>query len=477
MSIAAHGDGAHRFWNETPLRSYLFNAISLLLPTGEQFMIETMQAAAQSACCSPALHEEVTRFVNEEKAHQRAHRIYNQRLAAQGYDVAALEDRIAQALRHFQRTLSTAECLCLTAAFEYLTAKVSAQALEKTTWLSRTPSVQVNLWRWHCAEEIAHHQVALDLLATRRVGYGLRVGLYLTASLVLLSDLVRHIAHFYRCDRQAGRITRGAFWQSAAGFVLANTGSLLHLGVDWLRYLLPLHAPRSDKAAPRLEVRFLRPQDMAALMALEHKKWNQEQAAQEHDLAQRMAAYPQLCIGAFSLDTGEALASLFMKPISEAQLLQAQTWADCAKPHDAGTEQPAQALFGISLSSTDAAAVEALFEFFWPHALKGGWRHIYLGSPVPGLAKWRQAHPQEPVHTYVHATRCGLPRDPQLRYYWGKGFKRIVACKPDYFPHAASLDYGAVIRGSVPLSALAPVWKRLPLPWLQGFRRLLFWVL
>ena len=477
MTIAAELSDTARFWNDTPFRSYLFNAFSLLLPSGEQFIVEAVEAAAQSTTCSAALRDEAARFVLEEKAHQRAHRIYNQRLAAQGYNVAALEERIAQALGKLQRTLSPAECLCLTAAFEYLTTLVSRQALQKTSWLSHEQSVQGSLWRWRCAEEIAHHHVALDLLAARRVGYWMRVGLYLLASVVLLSDLVRHIADFYQTDRQANRITRGAFWKSAAAFVLTNTGGLLQMGAGWLRYALPLPAPHTAKVSAPVQVRFLQPQDINVLMVLERKKWNQEQAASEADVLQRIAAHPQLCIGAFSTQTGEALASLFMKPITPEQLLDARTWADCADATASAAPHASQALFGISLSSVDSAAVEALFEFVWPYALKGGWRHIYLGSPVPGLARWQQANPDQPVEAYVFAKRSGLPRDPQLRYYWGKGFKRIVACKPNYFPHEASLDYGAVIRGRIPLSALAPLWTRLPLPWLQGFKRFLFAVL
>ena len=450
MTMTADWADAHRFWNETPFRSYLFNAFSLLLPSGEQFIIETIEAAAQSTGSSATLREDAMRFVRDEKAHQRAHRIYNQRLAAQGYNVAALEEHIAQVLQKFQRTLTPHECLCLTAAFEYLTTLVSRQALQETSWLSRQPSAQSRLWQWHCAEEIAHHHVALDLLEAQRVGYWMRVSLYLVASIALLSDIARHMADFYRSDRLAGRITPGSFWKSAAQFVLTNGGGLLQLGGGWLRYFLPQPKPLTTQAPPRVEVRFLQPQDISALMVLEHKKWNHEQAAAEVDIAQRIAAHPQFGIGAFSTTTGEALASLFMKPITDAQLQEARTWADCAKPQGAAQAHASQALFGISLSSVDAEAVDALFEFFWPYALKGGWRHIYLGSPVPGLARWQQANPDQPAEAYVFSTRSGLPRDPQLRYYWGKGFKRIMACKPNYFPHDASLDYGAVIRGQIP---------------------------
>ncbi|MFC4468868.1 hypothetical protein ACFPH6_30810 [Streptomyces xiangluensis] len=222
-----------------------------------------------------------------------------------------------------------------------------------------------------------------------------------------------------------------------------------------------------------VEVRFLRPGDVEALIALEQAKWEQDQAADRTELAARIEAYPRLSIGAFEPAGGAALASLFMKPITTAQLRSAVTWADCAR-----VETPAStvtgSLFGISLSSVDADAVTAIFEFFWPHALKHGWRDIYLGSPMPGLRSWKRANPDTPADVYMRERRHSLPRDPQLRYYHRKGFKDIVSCRPGYFPHAASLDYGAVLRGHIPLSAGAPLWRFVPLSWLKQMRRLLF---
>ena len=43
----ADGPGAaERFWNRTPFRTYLFNAFSLLLPSGEQFVVRAMEDGA-----------------------------------------------------------------------------------------------------------------------------------------------------------------------------------------------------------------------------------------------------------------------------------------------------------------------------------------------------------------------------------------------------------------------------------------------
>jgi hypothetical protein len=225
---------------------------------------------------------------------------------------------------------------------------------------------------------------------------------------------------------------------------------------------------------PKLAVvRFLVPTDVDTLIALEEETWTAEQSTSAAEMTRRIEAYPRLSVGAFCPRTGQALASLFMKPITREEMRSANTWLDCARV-DSAVPPKTRALFGISLSSVDAAAVDGLLGFFWPHALKAGWRDIYLGSPVPGLRSWRQANPQVSVEEYVRERRNGRPRDPQLRYYHRKGFRHIVAWKPDYFPHEASLDHGVVLRGRIPLSGPAPLWRVVPLSWLQRMRSVLF---
>ena len=228
--------------------------------------------------------------------------------------------------------------------------------------------------------------------------------------------------------------------------------------------------PAALAARRTITTRFLRPSDLPALLALERRQWTARQAADAATLLQRMRAHPDLCVGAFCMDTGEALASLFMKPASRATIESARCWEDCARigaGHAQG--EPAHALFGISLTSVDGDAAWALIRFFWPHALKAGWREIYIGSPMPGFRRARELQHHLSAEHYAHTRRRGLPADPQLRYYHRKGFKEIVAVRPGYFPHDASLDHGAVLRGRIPLARWSPLWRRLPLPVLQRF--------
>ncbi len=222
-----------------------------------------------------------------------------------------------------------------------------------------------------------------------------------------------------------------------------------------------LHARYPSLVAPGTQrplVRFLTPNDLPELQRVEAEKWDAGQAASPQDLALRIELYPGLSLAAFHPLTGKMLASLFLRPIADDFWKHIKNWRECV---DGPIPLQTSALFGISLSSVDPAAVDTLLEFFWPHALAGGWRHIYLGSPLPGWSAWRQAKPGRSILDYVRETRRGLPVDPQLRYYKARGFKKIVCLKRDYFRHERSQDHGAIVRGTVPLSALSVVWQGL----------------
>lgn len=231
---------------------------------------------------------------------------------------------------------------------------------------------------------------------------------------------------------------------------------------------------RKPVAPDSIQVRFLRHDDLQALTELEHAVWAPNQAASTTHMYDRISRYPQLAIGAFCEKTGRALASLFAQPTHPEAIRHAINWQECVHGAQAYRGKATSALFGVSLSSIHADAAKAIFEFFWPYALKNGWREMFLGSPVPGLRGWLQENPDKPVEDYVFAKRNGLPCDPQLRYYHRKGFQRIVAVRPDYFPHEASLNYGVILGGQIPLSILSPLWQRMPLSWLQALKKWLF---
>jgi hypothetical protein len=228
-----------------------------------------------------------------------------------------------------------------------------------------------------------------------------------------------------------------------------------------------------------MHTRFLVPEDIPALLELEHSKWEPNQAADGDTLLQRIRAFPQLSIGCFCTKSGKALASLFMRPVSPFVFTAPTRWEHTANAQTMPILDGAhpRSLFGISLSSNDATAVSEIFRFFYPRALKAGWKDIYLGSPIPGFRKARERQPDLSVWRYAHAKRKFShkePLDPQLRYYFKKGFRQIVSIQENYFPHADSLDYGVILRGVIPLSKPAPLWRIMPFFVLESFAALMF---
>ncbi len=228
----------------------------------------------------------------------------------------------------------------------------------------------------------------------------------------------------------------------------------------------------------KFTTRYLDTKDIPALLDLEQSKWDAHQAADATTLRHRINVFPELCIGTFCERTGKAVASLFMRPINPAVFIAPTRWDITANlPHKTGSLEQSRSLFGISLSSNNAEAVNEIFRFFYPRALKAGWRDIYLGSPIPGFQNAWQKNSELTAWEYVHRKKktCGKePCDAQLGYYYKKGFRRIVSIQANYFPHDPSMNYGVILHGVIPFSAPKKLWRRMPFSVIQSLSCVVF---
>jgi len=238
--------GKALFWNGTVVRSRLFDALSLILPAGEAFLIDTLETW-RTVCAAPidaALDSEVRRFVSEEHRHRQAHLRYNDALIASLPDARTVADRANRVTDELDK-LSLRMKLALAAAFEHLTAVLSEEIGSHDTLLAESDSHPSKLWRWHAREELGHRDVVIDVAAHARVTpWTLRWALLL-ATAYLLSDLMRYTFALCRCDIGSGAIARRATWIDVARFALGTLPSLARMARGWVRYLVaPLRRPR-----------------------------------------------------------------------------------------------------------------------------------------------------------------------------------------------------------------------------------------
>jgi len=235
MNIMNHGVAS---WNRTIPRSRLFDALSLLLPAGEAFVIDTLaQWRAQAGDAIDAgLCMELDRLVREERAHQRAHQRYNDALIVATPRVASAAARAARAADDVAR-MGLPTKMALAAAFEQLTAVLSREVVQRRYLLPQDESVHSRFWRWHAQEEIDHCHVALQ--AARRCGIGRgRMALALCLATAFLSfDVLCCWWALCRCDIAAGASRRRVLGD-ACGFAIGALPSLGRMAAGWLRCLV-----------------------------------------------------------------------------------------------------------------------------------------------------------------------------------------------------------------------------------------------
>lgn len=229
------------WWNDgDAFRSRLFDAISLLLPSGEKFVIavasDWLNAQPKTRLPDDELRLEVQRFIREEIAHSRAHRLYNDRLALHA-PARKLEQRIDGAMDEMADCgLSTR--MAFAAAFEYLTALLSVEVMRtRGVWIGEGTAPQTRLWRWHAQEEIGHRHVVADIMKAHGVGHVRRVCSFLAAALYIGWDLTVSLFVIFKCDIQNRRLGVWQLISQAAVFAVRALPSFLRMVLGSLRYL------------------------------------------------------------------------------------------------------------------------------------------------------------------------------------------------------------------------------------------------
>lgn len=223
-------------WNGDWVRTRFFDAISLILPSGESFVIEAVSDGLRHAA-APYLQEEVDRLAREEIAHRRAHLQYNERLARADTPAEDLEEGIEALLTDLSE-LPMPQRVALAAAFEHLTALLSLEVLRGTTWLRPGTGPESRLWRWHCEEEVGHRHVTS--LVARHCGIGgvRRALALLSATMWLGADVLRLMFALLRHDIRRGRASTSRVLRDAGRFAWDATPGVLRMLPGWLRWMV-----------------------------------------------------------------------------------------------------------------------------------------------------------------------------------------------------------------------------------------------
>lgn len=228
-----------RWWlGGNPVATALYNAISISLPKGETFFIESVRNHRHGA--NAKLAEEIEVFCKQEVAHSREHVAFNSHVGQAGYDIAPLEDQVEFRLG-LLRKLPPIAGLAATIALEHFTAILAHELLSKPKHLKDADPEVAELWRWHSIEEIEHKGVAYDtwLLATkdwsRFQRWKIKSLIMLRVTRTFMTDRTTGALELLRQDGLAGP----RIWFALAWFALVQPGMIRRIMQGWLAFFMP----------------------------------------------------------------------------------------------------------------------------------------------------------------------------------------------------------------------------------------------
>lgn len=153
------GTDPARWWAGDAFGTAWHNALSATFPRGEAFFIESVKAHREGA--PPRLEAEIRAFVRQEINHTREHIAFNKLAEAHGYDIKAVDRRVAELLKLLDGRPPILN-LAATMALEHYTAMMAAEFLANPAHFATSDPEVRRMWEWHATEEIEHKGVAYD---------------------------------------------------------------------------------------------------------------------------------------------------------------------------------------------------------------------------------------------------------------------------------------------------------------------------
>lgn len=208
-----------------------WDQLSIFFPLGEAFFVRSVKHFLPELT-DDRLRADVVAFCAQEGHHAREHRAYNERLAAEGLPVTALEGIVRRVLGVAQR-FSPVRQLAITCALEHFTSLMGEQVLGHRELLEGADPTMARLWRWHAAEENEHRSVAFDVFVAVGGTRFQRSRSMLITSTFFWSLVTLHLALFLA--KRGALLSPREHWRLFR-FLWLDPGALRSLFAPWAAY-------------------------------------------------------------------------------------------------------------------------------------------------------------------------------------------------------------------------------------------------
>lgn len=153
------------FFDDNPLLSTFFTALSATFPPGEAEFIASVRLFRDKVKDEKLL-EQIRGFIGQEGHHSLQHHLANEHLKSLGLDAPRLEKHLERDIKRMTsagRRSNPKVRLAITVSMEHLTAIMAEHLLRNPEVIGTLDSSIQDLLYWHAVEEIEHKAVAFDV--------------------------------------------------------------------------------------------------------------------------------------------------------------------------------------------------------------------------------------------------------------------------------------------------------------------------
>lgn len=242
----------NRWWlGNNPVATAWHNVLSSTFPRGEAFFIDSLRTHRKGT--PPELSEAIRAFIAQEANHSREHRLFNRHVEQAGYDMSAIDARLAEFIAR-TRVKSELVNLIVTTVLEHMTTIIARDLLSSPHLYANADPEIVALWRWHAVEEIEHKAVAFDTFmhTTRRWSRFRRWRVRCILAVLVTKTFVAHRWRDTLELLEQDGITGWPARRMLLMYLMGQPGMLRRILPGWLRFFRPGFHPSCDDDATLL---------------------------------------------------------------------------------------------------------------------------------------------------------------------------------------------------------------------------------
>ena len=151
-----------KYWyDESPLKTHFFNAMSITFPKGETMFVDIVKVYSQHIT-DPRIKENCVEFVKQEYWHTFAHKQFNRWISNQGLPVNSIEEHLDKKIQLIRKSPKVV-WLGFTAGIEHVTTVLATHVLTYPGFIEKMHPHFKELWLWHSKEEVEHQAVTLEI--------------------------------------------------------------------------------------------------------------------------------------------------------------------------------------------------------------------------------------------------------------------------------------------------------------------------